>query len=329
MPLQFPKTRLRRTRQSDWIRQLVSESTLSTKDLIWPLFIVEGKKQKIPVQSMPGVFRMSIDIMVESVKKANDLGIPAVALFPCIETKKKTDDAREALSADNLVCRAVQAIKHATDGIGVMCDVALDPYTAHGHDGILKGDRIDNDATLDVLQSQALNQARAGCDILGPSDMMDGRVGAIRETLESNGFKDTLIMSYAAKYASYFYGPFRDAVGSQASLKGDKKTYQQDPSNTHEALREVQMDIDEGADMIMVKPGLPYLDIIYRVSSTFQVPTFAYHVSGEYAMVCAAAQQGWLDQDRVMLESLLAIKRAGASGILTYAAQAIAENYLQ
>jgi porphobilinogen synthase len=321
----FPNTRLRRMRQEGWIRDLVQETRLTPQNLIWPMFVIDGNKQKEPISSMPGVDRYSVDLAVEKAKEAYDAGIPVVALFPKTDPKLKNEQGTEALNANNLVCRTVQAIKKAVPKLGVMCDVALDPYTTHGHDGIMIGDTIDNDATLEVITEQALIQAKAGCDILGPSEMMDGRVGVIRQALEKNNFKNTLIMAYSAKYASAFYGPFRDAVGSKGALKGDKKTYQQNPANSNEALREVQMDLEEGADMVMIKPALAYLDIIYRIKQTFGAPTFAYHVSGEYAMIKAAGQLGWLDQDKAMMESLLAIRRAGADGILTYAALDIAQ----
>jgi porphobilinogen synthase len=282
------------------------------------LFVVDGQNQQVEVPAMPGVFRYSVDQIVEMALRAQDVGIPAVALFPYTQPQLKNAQATEAVNPDNLVCRAVRAVKKAAPNLGVLCDVALDPYTNHGHDGLLKDGKIVNDATLAVLTKQALVQVEAGCDILGPSDMMDGRVGAIRKALEEQGMTDALIMSYAAKYASGFYGPFRDAVGSRAALEGDKKTYQQDPANSDEALREVALDIEEGADMVMVKPGMPYLDIIGRIKESFAVPTFAYQVSGEYSMIKAASAQGWLDQDIIMMESLLCLKRAGASGILTY-----------
>jgi porphobilinogen synthase len=317
----FPATRMRRLRKHDWTRRLVAESTLSPADFIWPIFIVDGQKKREPVPSMPGVDRLSTDLAVGAAEEATKLGIPVIALFPYTDNALRTDDGREATNADNLVCRTVRAIKKAVPEIGVLCDVALDPYTSHGHDGVLVGDYVANDESVDILTHQALVQAEAGCDIIAPSDMMDGRVGAIREALESKGFKDTMIMAYAAKYASAFYGPFRDAVGSSKTLKGDKRTYQLDFANGDEAMREVALDIGEGADMVMVKPGMPYLDIVRRVKETFQVPTFAYQVSGEYSMLVAAAQNGWLEHDRVMLESLMAFKRAGASGILTYFAR--------
>jgi porphobilinogen synthase len=314
----FPHLRMRRLRRHDWSRRLVAECTLSAADFIWPLFLIEGEKKREPVASMPGVDRLSVDLAIEAAETAAKLGIPVVALFPFTDPVLKTDDGQEATNPDNLICRAVRAIKRAVPEIGVLCDVALDPYTSHGHDGLIVDDYVVNDETLDVLVRQALVQAEAGCDIIAPSDMMDGRVGAIRSALEKSGFKNTLIMAYAAKYASAFYGPFRDAVGSAKALVGDKRTYQMDPANGDEALREVALDLAEGADMVMVKPGMPYLDLVRRVKDTFHVPTFAYQVSGEYAMLVAAAERGWLDRDRVVLESLLAFKRAGASGILTY-----------
>jgi porphobilinogen synthase len=317
---QFPSTRLRRLRRHDWSRRLVAESRLSVNDLIWPVFVHEGEKRRQPVASMPGVERLSIDLLVEAVGQAVLLGIPAVALFPVTEPAKKTPDAEEAVNPANLVCRAVRAVKSTHgDAIGVLCDVALDPYTSHGQDGLVRDGYVVNDETIAVLCRQAVVQAEAGCDVIAPSDMMDGRVGAIRRALDEAGFDRVSIMAYAAKYASAFYGPFRDAVGSASSLgSGDKRTYQMDPANTDEALREVALDIAEGADMVMVKPGMPYLDVVRRVKDTFAVPTFAYQVSGEYSMLCAAAQNGWLDREKTMLESLLAFKRAGADGVLTY-----------
>jgi porphobilinogen synthase len=319
-PGQFPQTRLRRLRRHEWSRRLVSESRLSVDDLIWPLFVIEGGKQREPVASMPGVERLSIDLLVESVGRAVKLGIPAVALFPVTEPSRKTPDGDEAINPENLVCRAVRAVKQAHgEAIGVICDVALDPYTSHGQDGLVQGGYVVNDETIEVLCRQAVVQAEAGCDVIAPSDMMDGRVGAIRRALDKAGFEHVLILSYAAKYASAFYGPFRDAVGSAANLgSGDKRTYQMDPANANEALREVALDLAEGADMVMVKPGLPYLDIVRQVKNAFAAPTFAYQVSGEYAMICAAAQNGWLDRNKALLESLLAFKRAGADGILSY-----------
>ncbi len=317
----FPATRMRRLRRHDWSRRLVAEATLSPADFIWPIFIVDGQKKREPVPSMPGVDRLSPDLAVGAAEEAAKLGIPVIALFPYTDNALRTDDGREATNAQNLICRTVRAIKKAVPEIGVLCDVALDPYTSHGHDGVLVGDYVANDESVEILVRQALVQAEAGCDIIAPSDMMDGRVGAIRQALEKSGFKNTLIMAYAAKYASAFYGPFRDAVGSSKTLKGDKRTYQMDPANGDEALREVALDLAEGADMVMVKPGMPYLDVVRRVKETFQVPTFAYQVSGEYSMLVAAAQNGWLERDRVVMESLIAFKRAGASGILTYFAR--------
>lgn len=317
----FPALRMRRLRRHDWTRRLVAEATLSPADFIWPLFIIDGQNKREPVPSMPGVSRLSVDVAVGAAEEAAKLGIPVVALFPYTDPSLRTEDGREATNASNLICRAVRAIKKAVPQIGILCDVALDPYTSHGHDGLLIDDDVANDETLAVLVRQALVQAEAGCDIIAPSDMMDGRVGAIRTALEEGGFKNTLIMSYAAKYASAFYGPFRDAVGSSKTLKGDKRTYQMDSANGDEALREVALDLAEGADMVMVKPGMPYLDLVHRVRTRFGVPTFAYQVSGEYSMLQAAAERGWLERDRVMLESLIAFKRAGASGILTYFAR--------
>ncbi|MBX9590456.1 MAG: porphobilinogen synthase [Hyphomonadaceae bacterium] len=314
----FPAVRMRRNRRTAWSRRLVAENTLTAGDLIWPIFVVEGRNVRQPVDSMPGVERLSVDLTVAAAGEAVALGIPVVALFPFTDPKLRTDDGREAFNAENLVCRATRAIRDAGLDIGILLDVALDPYTSHGHDGLMHAGQILNDETLDALVRQALVQADAGCDIIAPSDMMDGRVGAIRSALEAGGHKDVQIMAYAAKYASAFYGPFRDAVGSSATLTGDKRTYQMDPANSDEALREVALDIAEGADMVMVKPGMPYLDIVRRVKEAFGMPTFAYQVSGEYAMLTAAAQNGWLDGDKVMMESLIAFKRAGADGILTY-----------
>lgn len=321
----YPAIRMRRNRQAAWSRRLVAEHTLSTDDLVWPLFVIEGKDAREPVASMPGVERRSVDLIVAAAREAADLGIPAIALFPNTSPLLRTDDAREALNPDNLVCRATRAVKDAGIDIGIILDVALDPYTSHGHDGLLVDGTIANDATIDMLVRQSLVQVAAGADILAPSDMMDGRIGAIRRALEESGHTGTQIMSYAAKYASAFYGPFRDAVGSGGLLKGDKRTYQMDSANSDEAIREVALDLAEGADMVIVKPGLPYLDIVRRVSETFRVPTFAYQVSGEYAMIMAAAERGWLDEEKAILESLLAFKRAGASGILTYFAPRVAK----
>ncbi|HEY2761270.1 MAG TPA: porphobilinogen synthase [Pirellulales bacterium] len=318
---------MRRLRRYDWSRRLAVENQLNSSDLILPLFVQEGKNRREPIASMPGVDRLSIDLLVETIGHAVQLGIPAVALFPATEPAKKTPGGEEALNPQNLVCRAVQAVKQAHgDSVGMMCDVALDPYTSHGQDGLVREGYVVNDETLDVLCRQAVVQAQAGCDIIAPSDMMDGRVGRIRRALDESGFEHVSIMAYAAKYASAFYGPFRDAVGSATNLAGgDKRTYQMNPANSDEAIREVALDIAEGADMVMVKPGMPYLDIVRRVKDAFHVPTFAYQVSGEYAMLSAAAQNGWLDRDKTMLESLLAFKRAGADGILTYFAIAAAQ----
>src|SRR2546427_4095116 len=317
--------RPRRNRKAEWARRLVREHELSTHDLIWPLFLVDGTGMRIPVDSMPGVERLSVDEAVRDAERAAKLAIPCLALFPYTDPKRRDEDGSEALNPDNLVCRAIRAIKQAVPEVGVLCDVALDPYTSHGHDGLLRDGVILNDETVEVLVQQALVEAEAGCDIIAPSDMMDGRVAAIRTGLDRAGFVDVSIMAYAAKYASAFYGPFRDAVGSAATLIGDKRTYQMDPANTDEALREVELDISEGADMVMVKPGMPYLDILRRVKDAFGVPTFAYQVSGEYSMITAAAQNGWLDGDKVMMESLISFKRAGADGILTYFAPHVAE----
>jgi porphobilinogen synthase len=317
--------RPRRNRKSDWARRLVRETELSVNDLIWPIFILEGEKRREPVGSMPGVERLSIDEAVKAVERAARLRIPAIALFPYTDPKLRDETGSEAHNPQNLVCRACRAIKRGVPDIGLITDVALDPYTSHGHDGLMQGDDIVNDASVAALVKQALNQARAGADIIAPSDMMDGRVGAIRAGLDAEGFEHVQIMSYAAKYASAFYGPFRDAVGSGGFLKGDKRTYQMDPGNSDEALREVELDLDEGADMVMVKPGLPYLDIVRRVKDTFGAPTYAYQVSGEYAMIEAAAARGFIDGDRAMEESLRAFKRAGADGMLTYYAMRMAE----
>jgi porphobilinogen synthase len=310
--------RPRRNRKSEWSRRLVRENALTASDLIWPVFLIEGVSRREEIASMPGVFRYSIDLATQAIAEAAALGIPAVALFPNIDAGLRDESASIALDPDNLVCRACRAIKQAVPEIGVITDVALDPYMSHGHDGLLVGDEIVNDASVAVLARQAVVQARAGSDIVAPSDMMDGRIGAIRSALDAEGFENVQIMSYAAKYASAFYGPFRDAIGTNKTLRGDKRTYQMDPANTDEALREVELDLEQGADMVMVKPGMPYLDIVRRVADAFHAPTFAYQVSGEYAMLMAAAQNGWLDGDRAMMESLLAFKRAGASGVLSY-----------
>jgi porphobilinogen synthase len=314
----FPATRMRRNRKAPWSRRLISENTLSAADLIWPMFVIDGENMKVAVSSMPGVERYSVDLAVRKAEEAAKLGIPVIALFPNTLHELRTADAGEALNANNLICRAVRAIKAVVPEIGIMCDVALDPYTSHGHDGLLEGGQIVNDASVGMLVKQALCQADAGCDIIAPSDMMDGRIGAIRAALETHGHQNVQIMAYSAKYASGFYGPFREAVGSSGTLVGDKRTYQMDPANTDEALREVELDLSEGADMVMIKPGMPYLDVVARVKQKFGVPTFAYQVSGEYAMLMAAVERGWLDPKKVIPESLMAFKRAGADGILTY-----------
>jgi porphobilinogen synthase len=314
----YPHIRMRRLRRHDWTRRLVAENTLSPADFIWPVFVIDGENRREPVASMPGVERLTVDLVAKAAKEAAALGIPVIALFPQTPVSLKTEDGGEALNKDNLVCRAVRAIKAAVPEIGVLCDVALDPYTSHGHDGLVRDGDVHNDATVAMLVQQSLVQVEAGCDIIAPSDMMDGRIGAIRAALEKAGHHNTLLMAYAAKYASAFYGPFRDAVGSAKSLIGDKRTYQMDPANGDEALREVALDLAEGADMVMVKPGMPYLDLVWRVKERFGVPTFAYQVSGEYAMLSAAIDKGWLDRDRAILEALTGFKRAGASGILTY-----------
>jgi porphobilinogen synthase len=315
---------MRRVRQFDWSRRLVAENRLAVDDLIWPVFVTEGSGESVDVASMPGVQRYSIDRLVEQVKQAADLGIPAIAIFPETDPKLKTEGAEEAWNPDNLVCRAVAAIKAAVPSVGIICDVALDPYTSHGQDGLVRDGEVVNDESVAALCDQAVTQAKAGCDIIAPSDMMDGRIGEIRMALDQEGFENVMIMSYAAKYASAFYGPFRDAIGSKSNLSvgnvcgGGKKTYQMNPANSDVAIREVALDIQEGADMVMVKPGMPYLDIVRRVKEQFSVPTFAYQVSGEYAMLTAAAQNDWLDREAVMLESLVGFKRAGCDGILTY-----------
>jgi porphobilinogen synthase len=314
----FPHIRPRRNRVDAWTRRLVAESALTVDDLIWPIFVREGSGVREPIGSMPGVERLSIDLAVAAAEQARSLGIPALALFPVTPPERKDEDGTESANPENLMCRATRAIKQAVPDIGLVGDVALDPYTSHGHDGVIRHGYVANDESVAILCRQAVVQAEAGIDVIAPSDMMDGRIGAIRAALDGAGFINTRIMSYAAKYASAFYGPFRDAVGSGSALKGDKKTYQMDPANTDEALREVALDLAEGADMVMVKPGLPYLDIVRRVKETFHVPTFAYQVSGEYAMIAGAAERGWLDGERAMMESLLAFKRAGANGVLTY-----------
>ena len=321
--LDLPR-RLRRNRRADWSRRLVRETTLTVDDLIWPIFVIDGEKRREPIATMPGVERLSIDEAVRAVEAAARLGVPAVALFPYTDPALRDPDGSEALNSNNLVCKALEALKREVPNIGLVTDVALDPYTSHGHDGLLDGERILNDATVATLARQALTQAAAGADVIAPSDMMDGRVGAIRSALDDAGFADVQIMSYAAKYASAFYGPFRDAIGTRKALTGDKKTYQMDPANGDEAEREAELDVAEGADMLMVKPGLPYLDIVRRLKDRFRMPTYAYQVSGEYAMIEAAARNGWLDRDAAMLESLVAFKRAGADGVLTYYAPEVA-----
>lgn len=317
----YPALRLRRGRSSAWVRELLTQHRLHTSDLIWPVFVQEGKHKATPIPSMPGVARLSIDLLVKEAKKARDLGIPAIALFPVVDPKLKTDDAREAFSKNNLIARAIAEVKANVPNLGIICDVALDPYTSHGHDGIvMKGD-VANDETIELLCKQAVLLAKAGADIVAPSDMMDGRVGAIRGSLDKAGFTHVMILSYAAKFASAFYGPFRDAVGSTSALKGaNKKTYQMNPANGQEAMREIALDIQEGADLVMVKPGMPYLDVIRETSHRFSIPVFAYQVSGEYAMLKLAAEQGLGDYEALLLESLIAFKRAGARAILTYAA---------
>lgn len=317
--------RPRRNRKAEWSRRLVRESRLSVDDLIWPLFLIDGVTRREHVPSMPAVERVSVDEAVREAERAAALGIPALALFPYTHPDRRDERGSEALNGQNLVCRAVRAVKAAVPQIGIITDAALDPYTSHGHDGLLRDGAVLNDETVAILVEQALVQADAGADVIAPSDMMDGRVGAIRAALDTHGFQDVQIMAYAAKYASAFYGPFRDAIGTKATLIGDKRTYQMDPANSAEALREVALDLDEGADMVIVKPGLPYLDIVATVKQTFGVPTFAYQVSGEYAMIAAAAANGWLDGDRAMMESLIAFKRAGADGIFTYFAPRVAE----
>src|SRR5277367_5990319 len=317
--------RPRRNRKAEWARRLVCENVLTTSDLIWPLFLIEGKRTRVPVTAMPGVERLSVDEAVREAERAVKLEIPAIAFFPYTEASLKDEGGSEAFNEQNLVCKACRAIKREFPELGLITDVALDPYTSHGHDGLMAGDRILNDESVAALVRQALVQARAGADVIAPSDMMDGRVGAIRAALDAQGFEDVQILAYAAKYASAFYGPFRDAIGSSGALRGDKRTYQMDPANGDEALREVAADLDEGADMVMVKPGLPYLDIVRRVKETFGVPTYAYQVSGEYALLTGAIKNGWLDGDKAMMESLIAFKRAGADGVLTYFAPRAAE----
>ena len=314
----YPALRLRRTRQADWSRRLFAETVISPHDFIWAIILKEGKGVREPVSALPGVYRLSPDEAVKAAKEAITLGIPALALFPYTDGDARSPDGEEAVNPDNLMCRTATAIKDAAPEIGLMADVALDPYTDHGHDGLLRDGEIVNDPTVEILVRQSIVQARAGFDIIAPSDMMDGRIGAIRSGLDSEGFENVQIMAYAAKYASAFYGPYREAIGSAGVLSGDKKTYQMDPANSDEALREVGLDLAEGADSVMVKPGLPYLDIVRRIKEEFGAPTFAFQVSGEYAMIKAAAQNGWLDGEKAMLESLAAFKRAGATGVITY-----------
>ena len=317
--------RPRRNRKAEWTRRLVAEHVLTANDLIWPLFLVEGRQSRTPIDAMPGVDRVNVDEALREAERAIALEIPAIAFFPYTEAALKDEAGAEAFNENNLVCRACRAIKREFPELGLITDVALDPYTSHGHDGLMVGDRIVNDETVAALVRQSLNQARAGADVIAPSDMMDGRVGAIRAALDEEGFQDVQIMAYSAKYASAFYGPFREAIGAKGVLKGDKRTYQMDPANGEEALREVAADLDEGADMVIVKPGMPYHDVVRRVKEAFSAPTFVYQVSGEYSMISAAAERGWLDRDKAMMESLIAFKRAGADGVLTYFAPAVAE----
>ncbi len=321
----FPHCRLRRNRQDEWSRDLVAENHLSVKDLILPLFVRE-KEASRDIAAMPGIFRYSLEELISVGQKARNLGIRAVALFPYTTPALKCEEGREALNPKNLICQAIRLLKEAVPDLGVIVDIALDPYTTHGHDGVLRNAQVANDETLQILTQMALVHARAGADVVAPSDMMDGRVGAIRQALDGEGYQHVRILAYSAKYASSFYGPFREALGSQSTLgKADKKTYQMDPANAQEALREGAQDLKEGADMLMIKPALPYLDILYRFKETFSLPLFAYQVSGEYSMLKAAAEKGWIDYESALIESLLAIKRAGASGIITYAALEVAE----
>jgi len=325
-PQSFPATRLRRLRQSPWIRSLSAENVLTPADLIWSMVVHDGDTPRIPVEAMPGVERFNVAEAAEAGKRARDLGIPAIAIFPHINPKYKDEEGSEGLNPNGLIPTCIKAMKDAAPEVGIICDVALDPFTSHGHDGLIdEAGYVLNDETSAVLIEQALVQADAGADVVAPSDMMDGRIGAIRAALEGEGYSNTMILSYATKYASGFYGPYREAIGSASALIGDKKTYQQNPANSDESLREVAMDIAEGADMVMVKPGLPYLDIVRRVSETFAIPTLAFQVSGEYAMIQAASQNGWIDGDRVMMETLLSFKRAGAAGIITYFAEKAAQ----
>lgn len=325
----FPRIRMRRNRMSNFSRRLISENNISLDDLIYPIFITYGSNVKEEVVSMPGIYRYSLDLLHKEIEYISSLFIPAIAFFPKVQNALKTSDGKEALNKNNLICKAIEISKKVNPKLGVICDVALDPYTDHGHDGVIINNQIDNDETLSILCKQALVQAEAGCDIIAPSDMMDGRVGFIRDTLDKNGFTNVQIMSYAAKYASAFYGPFRDAVGSNLSLlKKSKKSYQMDPANSDEALKEIALDINEGADMVIVKPGMPYLDIIFRVKQEFKIPTFAYQVSGEYSMIKNAIEKGWFEEDKIIFESLIAFKRAGCNGIITYFAPYIAKKLL-
>ena len=325
----FPRIRMRRNRMSNFSRRLISENNVSLDDLIYPIFITYGSNVKEEVVSMPGIYRYSLDLLHKEIEYISSLFIPAIAFFPKVQNALKTSDGKEALNKNNLICKAIEISKKVNPKLGVICDVALDPYTDHGHDGVIINNQIDNDETLSILCKQALVQAEAGCDIIAPSDMMDGRVGFIRDTLDKNGFTNVQIMSYAAKYASAFYGPFRDAVGSNLSLlKKSKKSYQMDPANSDEALKEIALDINEGADMVIVKPGMPYLDIIFRVKQEFKIPTFAYQVSGEYSMIKNAIEKGWFEEDKIIFESLIAFKRAGCNGIITYFAPNIAKKLL-
>ena len=325
----FPRVRMRRNRLSEFSRKIISENNISVNDLIYPIFITYGSKVKEEISSMPGIYRFSLDQLHKEIEYISSLNIPAIALFPKIENELKTPDGKEALNSNNLICEAIKISKKINPDLGVITDVALDPYTDHGHDGIIHNNQIDNDLTLDILCKQAIVQAQAGCDILAPSDMMDGRVGAIRDTLDEHGFINVQIMSYAAKYASSFYGPFRDAVGSAGNLsKKSKKSYQMDPANSAEALREIRLDINEGADMIIIKPGMPYLDIISKAKNEFNFPVIAYQVSGEYSMIRAAIQNGWFDEEKIIFETMMCFKRAGCDGIITYFAPFVAQKLI-
>ena len=325
----FPRIRMRRNRMKSFSRRLVNETTLSIDDLIYPIFITFGKRKKEEVKSMPGIYRFSLDLLKDEIEYISSLNIPAIAFFPMIEDNLKNADGKEAYNKKNLICEAIKISKKTNPKLGVICDVALDPYTDHGHDGIIINNEIDNDKTLKILCKQALVQAEAGCDIIAPSDMMDGRVGIIRDALDNAGFENVQIMSYGVKYASAFYGPFRDAVGSSVSLSTkSKKSYQMDPANSDEALKEISLDLSEGADMVIIKPGMPYLDIIYRVKQEFKIPVYAYQVSGEYSMIKGAIENGWLDEKKVIMESLMAFKRAGCNGIITYFAPFVAQQII-